>query len=380
MVDINQDPSIYVDQYLGNRDKVTEYLRSRVPETRDVAQAAMAAANSAFSDRPTTFGEQLNAIQAGHINKADALLKMAQAAEKQDEYAKLQEAKLAQQKMAAEMALAKLSADIEHKSRLGDLREREIDIKAKNAELSTSGKQLVKLDNGEYAEYDKRTQKFTPLGAKGPAPSGFNVEFGEDGRPTSISMGGGPNAPKPALNKAADKATQARSSFNRLSSVVDTFDPKMLTLKEQAKSAITALDERVGTNVTGPEWKADLAAFTKFKRNIANHVNLLVHDLSGAAVTVQEAERLMRAVANLGDSPTEFVAKLEGEIEQLKMDGDLYDAMLERGQLPAFGPSSKQDRQAFIGLLQKLADKAKAGGTSSVATPSGPKRIKLVPQ
>jgi hypothetical protein len=71
--------------------------------------------------------------------------------------------------------------------------------------------------------------------------------------------------------------------------------------------------------------KQDLTEFSAYKRNAVGQINQYIHDMTGAAMGVQEAQRLMRAVPNPGsgifdgDSPTEFKAKLDDVVSKTKM-------------------------------------------------------------
>jgi hypothetical protein len=73
-----------------------------------------------------------------------------------------------------------------------------------------------------------------------------------------------------------------------------------------------------------PKDKAVLQGYSTYKQNSINNLNQTIKDLTGAAMGVQEAERIIAGAPNAGtgvfdgDSPSNFEAKLNNQIQQVQ--------------------------------------------------------------
>jgi hypothetical protein len=67
-----------------------------------------------------------------------------------------------------------------------------------------------------------------------------------------------------------------------------------------------------------------LRDFSQFRQNSINNLSQTIKDLTGAAMGIQEADRIMAGMPNAGtglfdgDSPTEFKAKLDNVTKQMR--------------------------------------------------------------
>ncbi len=116
-----------------------------------------------------------------------------------------------------------------------------------------------------------------------------------------------------------DAASKAMGALQRWNAGLPEINEGMqfLTTPEQFKGKALAFAERLGIDI-GEGNRDDLAAQAAFKRTVMEQLSLFINELSGAAVSEQEAERLMKAMPNLNDSPTEFKAKYDSLINQLE--------------------------------------------------------------
>lgn len=140
------------------------------------------------------------------------------------------------------------------------------------------------------------------------------------GRPeTNVNVG----SPNVSLTTGAETAVQrdalnTQDFLSRLDTIAMGFNPNFLTLEGQITQGVNAFRERAlesfGIGELSAEQRQSLAEFTTFKRDTVNNLSLFVADLSGAAVTPQEAERLGQSLPGVDDSPTEFQAKLQATI------------------------------------------------------------------
>ena len=63
-------------------------------------------------------------------------------------------------------------------------------------------------------------------------------------------------------------------------------------------------------------------------------VNRAIRDMTGAQMSEGEADRLMRGMPNQDDSPTEFMAKMQSVIGQIKSYDRLYRETMGQGLGP----------------------------------------------
>jgi len=111
-------------------------------------------------------------------------------------------------------------------------------------------------------------------------------------------------------------------AVSRLNSIYGTYRPEYLNIPFRAKQE--------WTNITGkfqkisPKDRDVLTGYYSFKQNSLQNLNKTIKDLTGAAMGVQEADRIIASLPNAGstilggDSPVEFEAKLNNAIEQTK--------------------------------------------------------------
>jgi hypothetical protein len=115
-------------------------------------------------------------------------------------------------------------------------------------------------------------------------------------------------------------AGDRRMRYNQIDA---TFDSKFLTVPYRTEQAWTSLKEKF---VELPEEQKDeLRRFANWKQNSVNNLSLTIKELTGAAMGVEEAKRIIAGLPNPGtgltdgDSPTEFKAKLDQTMQQMKL-------------------------------------------------------------
>jgi hypothetical protein len=155
-------------------------------------------------------------------------------------------------------------------------------------------------------------------------------------RALGLSLAGKGDAGKMLLDEAnADKLGKTAQgevekelvgltgTIGRLESLGKRFDPEFLKIPERAGFAWSGLKEKFGS--LPPDQKKSLAAYTRFRQTSINNAALYVKYLSGVAVSEQEFQRIMKTLPNAGsgifdgDSPTEYVSKMQEAIVQSKM-------------------------------------------------------------
>lgn len=109
--------------------------------------------------------------------------------------------------------------------------------------------------------------------------------------------------------------------LGRLGSIKKTFDPNFLTMEEQAKQyGVSWLDSSSYLRGNIPEeTRANFKKYTTFKQNTLTNLNQYIQEITGAAMGVEEAKRIIAAMPNMNDSPDQFKAKMENVTQQSQL-------------------------------------------------------------
>lgn len=128
---------------------------------------------------------------------------------------------------------------------------------------------------------------------------------------------------KPTEGKLQATAVDAQSGIDRLSGIRQGFDPKWLTYTEQAKQFANNVRQKAAglpfVSKLSPQEEADLAAFSSFKSDTLDNLNLYIKEITGAAMGVEEAKRIVSTLPSLDDSPAAFQSKLNRTEERLRL-------------------------------------------------------------
>ena len=109
---------------------------------------------------------------------------------------------------------------------------------------------------------------------------------------------------------------------SRLNQIKYTFRPEYLNIKFRGQQEWNTLKDKFTS--LDPKDKAVLQGYSTYKQNSVNNLNQTIKDLTGAAMGVQEAERIIAGAPNAGtgvfdgDSPTNFETKLNNQIQQVQ--------------------------------------------------------------
>lgn len=101
------------------------------------------------------------------------------------------------------------------------------------------------------------------------------------------------------------------------------FKPEYLQPAFRAGQAWSSLKERAGKDLSAQDVET-LRDFSQFRQNSINNLSQTIKDLTGAAMGIQEADRIMAGMPNAGtglfdgDSPTQFKAKLDNVTKQMR--------------------------------------------------------------
>jgi hypothetical protein len=136
-----------------------------------------------------------------------------------------------------------------------------------------------------------------------------------------------PGAVEPSKGTRGDleKETMAASSaIQRFNQIEAGFKPEYLQFAPRVSAGWAALKEKGGATLA-PGDRRFLQEFSAWSRGAIEEVNTYIQQNTGAAMGVQEAQRLRKGVPDPGqglfdgDSPTQFKAKLDDTMRHLKL-------------------------------------------------------------
>ena len=141
---------------------------------------------------------------------------------------------------------------------------------------------------------------------------------------TTIQTG----VPAGQMHRSTQKAVEgnileADETLARLKGIGETFEEEYLTTRGRAKALIASGKDRLGVDLS-VEDEAYLREFSQFKASAIANVNRTIQDLTGAAMGVQEAKRIISELPNPGsglldgDSPTQFKAKYDRVVRDVE--------------------------------------------------------------
>lgn len=111
-------------------------------------------------------------------------------------------------------------------------------------------------------------------------------------------------------------------AVGRLNSIYGSYKPEYLNIPFRLKQEWSGLASKF-KDIPEADKKI-LVGYSTFKQNALQNLNKTIKDLTGAAMGVQEADRIIASLPNAGttvfggDSPQEFEAKLDNAVQQTK--------------------------------------------------------------
>ena len=128
---------------------------------------------------------------------------------------------------------------------------------------------------------------------------------------------------KPTVNQLEERTLNAAGQLGRLNDIMQRFDPKFLDITNRMKMMGASWTAKFGGKLK-PDDEKELGRYASFRSAAVNNLNTILKELSGAAVTPQEYERIQndQPVAGTGifdgDDPVSFKAKAERTTRSLK--------------------------------------------------------------
>ncbi len=148
--------------------------------------------------------------------------------------------------------------------------------------------------------------------------------------------GGAGTFGKTSANAAEKKLFDTTEGLSRLAAIDKMWTPEYQTVGTKFSMWGTASLEKLGIKPSAEDKKA-LEGYSKFRRRAYEHMNQYLNEISGAAITEQEAKRLQKALPNPGegifegDSPTEFQAKMKDAMQSSRWAIARYNYAQNKG-------------------------------------------------
>jgi hypothetical protein len=174
-------------------------------------------------------------------------------------------------------------------------------------QINNEAQKILEDDSKILAELDPRLRA-VELEKRKAIKTDVNVYTGQLGKTTAGQVEQG------ALSDAA--------AVTRLNNIQFSYKPEYQNIKFRTGQAWNTLRDKFG-KLPDSE-KRQLAEYSQYKQNSLQNLNQTIKDITGAAMGVQEAERIIASLPNAGtdifsgDSPTEFEAKLNNAVKQTK--------------------------------------------------------------
>lgn len=186
-------------------------------------------------------------------------------------------------------------------------------------------------------QQDPQTGQLMPVQGYKPAlGSTETIETGPDGSVRIVrgkGAAGTSGMQRSTAGKIEQKLMVLRETAGNLDQIAADFDPQALTYYGKLSAAISATKEQLGRELS-PEESARLQSVVKFRNGLDQAFNAYRQEITGAAASVQELDRLQKTMMNTKMSPTEFQAAFEQFSDQIKRGTALYVQMLENGVSP----------------------------------------------
>lgn len=173
-------------------------------------------------------------------------------------------------------------------------------------------------------------------GAK--APSGMHLSVGADGQVEFVQGSGAGDLTTSTRTGLQGKRISSQDALARLDAIQQTFRPEYTTLVGKASNALRSWQAYVlGEDSLSPADRKALREFSTWQARTYANLNQYLHDLSGAAITPQEAVRLQAALPSVDDDPVNFRAKLDDVIAQTQEAIARYEMQMGQGTPAAPG-------------------------------------------
>lgn len=140
----------------------------------------------------------------------------------------------------------------------------------------------------------------------------------------SIDASGGGKLAKPTVNQIEERTMNSALQLGRIADIRKRYDENYLKVPNRVQMLANAWTAKAGGSLS-PDQQKELTNYAAFRSAAVNNLNTILKELSGAAVTPQEYERIQNDVPTAGtgvfdgDDPVSFKAKLDRTEQTLRM-------------------------------------------------------------
>jgi hypothetical protein len=159
---------------------------------------------------------------------------------------------------------------------------------------------------------------------------------GDAGKLLTDSANQGTSLTKPTTAQLEEKSVNSAVQLARLADIEKRYDPKFLEIPNRMKMLGASWSAKTGAKLS-PEMTQELSRYAAFRSSSVNNLNTILKEVSGAAVTPQEYERIQndQPVAGTGifdgDDPVSFKAKMDRSNATVRAALARYNFMRSKG-------------------------------------------------
>ncbi len=170
----------------------------------------------------------------------------------------------------------------------------------------------------------KKYGELTPGTVSQAAPKSGMEIISKDG--TVIRTGVNTNQSVPTRttkSKTQNTLIEANETYANLKSTINKYDDSFLMGKDKIGFAMDAFKEKWEIGSVSEDEKQKLSDYSTFKQESISTLNDYIKQITGAAMSAEEAKRLMKGMPNPGvglfdgDSPTQFKSKMNGVMQKI---------------------------------------------------------------
>lgn len=148
-----------------------------------------------------------------------------------------------------------------------------------------------------------------------------------------------PGFTKPTNNALQERQFNTTEQLARLRGIEQSWKPEYQEVETRLGFKWNSLLDKFSATRKSltPQQRQQLASYTASRAEALGNLNLYIKEITGAAMTIPEAERIKKAQPNPGegifdgDSPIEFDAKMKANIRMSKMALARYNYLTKNG-------------------------------------------------
>lgn len=152
----------------------------------------------------------------------------------------------------------------------------------------------------------------------------------------SIQSGGGGGLAKPTVNQLEERTMNSAAQLSRLNTIKQQYRAEFQQVPKRLQMLANSWTAKAGGKLSAEQTR-ELSAYAKFRAAAVNNLNTILKELSGAAVTPQEYERIKNDQPTAGtgifdgDDPVSFEAKMNNSIAIQRAAIARFNFMRARG-------------------------------------------------